>query len=295
MHQSAHTDARHAILDPTPISPNRLVGLLCRFARYVALALVMLSVLLPTLSLARSDREKENTTHVRGITQGLIVCAQDYKGHMPGTDSKGNILPNDQQSTGLSGHGATVEARFWVLLDNNNISGEYAISPAETKTAWTTGKVSTDNYSYAMLNIHSNPELPEDKQTRPDQRGRAREWKDTINTQAVLVTDRARIKDGHIGEDYDRIYSLHSTEEQPGWIGSVGRGDGSAMFVLSDKQNTKYGSAVRISNDRLFAKEQDPAPNTDVLENPDFTWHNDANALLGYQSVGYEDNDIASD
>ncbi len=295
MHQTTSTNNRHDVLDHTSCPPKRFATLLGRFIRYSALTLLVLSVLLPTLSHAHSDRERKNTTQVRGIVQGLVVSAQANKGRMPGLDSKGFIRPNERESTGLSGHGATVEARYWTLLNNNVFSGVYAISPAETKTAWTTGKVTADNYSYALLNIHSNPELPKENKTRPDQKSRAREWRDSINTQAILIADRARITDGQIGDNYDGIYSIHSTEEQTGWIGAIGRGDGSAMYVLTDRTSSKYGAGANISHDRLFAMEQDPAPNSDELDHPDSVWDDTANALLGYRSVGYDDPDIASD
>lgn len=277
-----------------------LVKLAMIVSGYVFLAILTFSLLLPALGNARQQNpKKQNTTQVRGIVQSLITYASGNKEKMPGVDSKAFILPDDgteKSLTGRSGHGATVEARFWLLLDNNSFSGEYLISPAETKTAWTTGQVTSANYSYALLNLHSDGGALDSEKTRPDQTGRAREWKTTINTMAVLVADRARIPDGRIGDDYDKIYSIHSEEDSKTWAGSVGRGDGSASFHFVDAHDTKYDGATLIKNDRLFSLDQDSSRNIDVLADPyATTWNDTANALLGYTAVGYEDDDIASD
>ncbi len=263
------------------------------------LAILTLALLLPALANAPAQNpELQNTTQVRRIAQSLVIYAGTNKEKMPGVNSKGYILQDDgtdNSLTGRSGHGGTVEARFWLLLDSNMFSGEYAISPAETKTVWTTGQVTSANYSYALLNIHSVKDTPPNDKTRPDQSGRAREWKQTISTQAVLIADRARIPGGHIGDNYDKIYSVHTSEDDAEWAGSVGRGDGSASFDYQDTQDTKYGAAPTIQADRLFSLDQDTAPHIDILTEPNSIWDDKSNALLGYTSVGYEDDDIASD
>ncbi len=288
---------------PSPEHANPIGGGLKKLAMIVGgyglLAIFTFSLLLPALGNAgEQDSHKQNTTQVRDIVWSLVIYASANKERMPGTNTKGFILQDDgteNSLTGQSGHGATVEARFWLLLDNNSFSGEYLISPAETKTVWTTGQVTSASYSYALLNIHSNGSALDSEKTRPDQSGRAREWKTTINTQAVLVSDRARIPGGRIGDDYDKIYSIHTEEDSKAWAGSVGRGDGSTSFHFVDAHDTKHGSGTPIENDRLFSLDQDSRRNIDVISNPDHIWDVRSNALLGHTSVGYEDDDIASD
>ncbi|MEZ6192388.1 MAG: hypothetical protein R3C45_14020 [Phycisphaerales bacterium] len=265
----------------------------------IVLAILIIAILLPALGRARSHPPAMyNTNRVRGIVQGLVVYAGGNKEKMPGLTSKGYILKDDgtdDSFTGKSGHGATVEARFWLLLDNNAFLGEYIISPVETKAVWTTGKVSSANYSFALLNIHSDGGMLLSDTTRPDQTGRSREWKQSINTQAVLVSDRARIPGGHIGDDYDKIYSVHTDEDDEQWVGSIARGDGSASFENEEALDTKYGSGSEIEYDRLFASQQSSDPRIDVLKDKTNPWDDKSNALLGYTSVGYKDGDIASD
>ena len=265
----------------------------------ISIIALLIGILLPALGAARrAARQMKNTTQVRGICQGLVVFAQDLKGRMPGTDSKGNILYDDGNTstskTGASGDGSTVEARYWLMLNNNNFSGDYAISPAETKTIWTTNEVEAANYSYAFLNINddnNSPTSATDK-VRPNQSGRAREWKASINTQAVLVCDRARIASGSTDIDPDatggnKIYSIHTSEDDGKWAGSVGRGDGSASFEQELALDTKYGSSENIEADRLFAREESSNNAYDVLSDTNANWDLESNALLGYFGVGY--------
>ncbi len=289
----------------TPVPDNTdsvyggLIKLMMIIGGYGLLAVLGFSLLLPALGNAREqDSKQRNTTQVRGIVQSLVTYAMGNKERMPGTTSKGFILQDDgtdDSLTGRSGHGAAVEARYWLLLDNNMFTGEYIISPAETKTAWTTGQVTSANYSFSLLNIHSDGNVLDHEKVRPDQHGRAREWKASINTGAVLISDRARAPDGRIGDNYDTIFSVHSNEDHNQWAGSLGRGDGSATFRYVDVHDTKYGSYPRIENDRLFSLDQDSSRNIDVVTVPDNPWGRESNALLGYTSVGYEDGDIASD
>ena len=266
------------------------------------LLLIIIGLLLPALGAARrAARCMTTTSQARGITQGMITYAGGNKERMPGLNGNGYLIrdvdgDNDDRMP-FTSHGGTVEGRFWLMLDNNNFSGDYIISPAETKTPWTTGPVTSANYSYAMLNIHdgsTSPSSAMDK-IRPNQIGRARAWKQSINTQAVLVADRARIPGGRIGDSYDKIYSIHTSEDDEEWAGSVGRGDGSAWFEQGSATDTKYGDGSAIEYDRLFAREQTGDRDYDQLIDPGATWDDTANALLGYTSVGYEDPDIASE
>ncbi len=263
------------------------------------LLLIIIGLLLPALGAARrSARCMKNTTQVRGITQGMVTYAGGNNEYMPGLNGNGYLIrdvdgDNDDRMP-FTSHGGTVEGRFWLMLDNNNFSGDYIISPAETKTPWTTGEVTSANYSYAMLNIHSDGRTLPDDQTYPDQAGRASAWKQSINPREVLVSARARIPGGKIGNNYDKIYSIHTSEGES-WAGEVGHGDGSTTFEKPSSLDTQYGNGPAIKADRLFAKDQDSIKKIDKLIDPNATWDDTANALLGYTSVGYEDPDIASD
>ena len=260
----------------------------------ISIIALLIGILLPALGAARrAARQMKSTTQVRGIVQGLVTYAGGNKERMPGTTSKGFIIEDtNEEFNGQDSdwHGATVEGRYFLMLDQNAFTGEYVISPSETKTNWTSNKINSDNYSFALLNIHSDNTVT-GTTTRPDQTGRAREWKQSINTQAVLIADRARVDGGTVtNSNYDDIYSIHTTEDDAKWAGSVGRGDGSAAFENEDALDTKYGSADNIEADRLFEDLQDTGnADLDVIGNT-ATWQVNSNALLGFEGVGYDGN-----
>jgi prepilin-type N-terminal cleavage/methylation domain-containing protein len=271
----------------------------------ISIIALLIGILLPALGAARrAARQMKSTTQVRGIVQGLVTFAGNNKERMPGTNSKGFIIiDTNTKFSGIDSDwdGSTVEGRYYLMLEQNAFTGDYAISPSETKTAWTTNRINTDNYSFALLNIHdSATNAVSSTKVRPNQSGRAREWKQSINTQAVLISDRARIAGRNIptGITYNDIYSVNTTQDDKKWAGSVGRGDGSASFENGSGQDTRYGSSSSITNDRLFSRLQDSSitgTNGDFYDiitsgtTTTATWDLKSNALLGYTGDGYDE------
>ncbi len=185
--------------------------------------LLMIGIMLPALGAARRSAQKmKNTTQVRGIMQGTVVYGQRNGGYFPGLDQFGNPID------------LTVEHRYAEMLNNNYFSGEYVISPAETKIIWSGGPVTIDNYSFSMLDVS-------------EVNDRRAEWRDTINTRAALISDR---NTGISNADQD-VMSLHTS--YPGnWEGSVGWGDGSAYFDRTHEVETKYGRGPVHQFDNIF-------------------------------------------
>ena len=170
--------------------------------------------------------ELQNSTQIRGIQQALVTYAQNNGEYYPGLDATGAIVD------------ATVEGRFQILLEQAFFTGDYATSPAETgKVDWTTAKVTSANYSYAMLQI-----------AHPRRGKRIKEWKDTINTEAIVVSDRRIGAKGN-------YYSVHVKPPRSGndWRGSVAHNDNSVNFESSlVVENTRYGTGPVIAKDDLF-------------------------------------------
>lgn len=187
------------------------------------------------------SRRLKNTTQIRGITQGIITYAGSNKGYYPGLNSKGQVLPDSDRWTGLSGTGMTAEARIWILLDENAFTGEYAISPIETKTNWTTGAVTAANYSYALLELEGEVGKQLDA-------GRGDEWRsDTLRYEAIVISDR------NTGPNaYAARQSIHMP--YPGkWEGAIGRNDGSASYETTHLQDTQYGKTGPLHiDDNIF-------------------------------------------
>ena len=124
------------------------------------------------------------------------------------------------------------------MFEGDFITPEYAISPFETEmiTEWdseASRAVNTENYSFAML------QLPEQ-----NSEGRRTEWGQTLNSQAIVVSDR------NTGTKA-KPSSIHT--EKPGeWAGSVLWNDNHVGFEQEDVFETKYGNGELNKADRLF-------------------------------------------
>ena len=212
----------------------------------ISIIALLIGILLPALGAARrTARQMQNSTQVRGIHTGLVLFSQGNNTYYPGATSIGQmgsiVNPND---------GAFVEIRFQELLDDNYFTGEYAISPSETKTRWTTGLVTTANYSYALLRV-ANLGVPG--------ADRSAEWRDTSNSEAPIISDRAKdnngtINVGTVGTPTTQIKSVHTnpTANTNEWRGSVGFNDNHVTFEATHNQlDTQYKDTSTI-DDNLF-------------------------------------------
>ncbi|MFG0249253.1 MAG: type II secretion system protein [Phycisphaeraceae bacterium JB051] len=193
------------------------------------LGLVALGIALPELGRATScGRDMQNSTQIRGIHSALVLFSQGNNTYYPGFDAYGKPLED-----------SSVAFRFKELHDDNYFTGEYMISPSETKTVlMKTGIMpTTANFSYAMLNLSVN-DSP-----------RNLEWRDTSNGDAVVLSDRA-IANGKDGA----IKSVHTTPKAnvTNWIGSVGWNDNHVTMERTHVQlKTQYGEAM-FEDDNLF-------------------------------------------
>ena len=177
-------------------------------------------------------------SQLRGIHQAMVIFAQGNNSWFPGLDHHGNGNP-------------TVEERFQLLLDANYFTGEYAISPAETKTVWTPGQtVTTANYSYSMLELNPGATCDVGKPlTQGAPHARRKEWRDTINGDAPILSDR---NTGTAAKPS----SIHTNT--PGdWRGSVAYNDNHVVFETTHViPKTTYAGVVTTSDD-LFAAPTD--------------------------------------
>ncbi len=197
----------------------------------ISIIALLIGILLPALGAARrTARQMQSNTQVRGIHSALVIYASGNNTYYVGLDTKGA-----EAFFGVGDGGWQVDERFEELLDEAYFTGEYVVSPAEVKTAWTSGDLATAQYSYSMLLLG----LP----------GWAAEWKDTINTEAIVVSDRAVNFTGPTLSDLRSIW----TSEQGDWRGSLAWNDNHVTFEQTCAGfTTKYGSTVNDANDHLF-------------------------------------------
>ncbi|MEO0476398.1 MAG: prepilin-type N-terminal cleavage/methylation domain-containing protein [Planctomycetota bacterium] len=165
----------------------------------ISIIALLIAILLPALGAARqSARQLQSTTHLRGLHQGLVIYANENKTYFPGLESNGArfiTAANNFSNTS----GAMVQGRFALILEYDLVTPDYLINPGEpsSRTAYDLGSgdtFGTDNYSYAMLNIAGDQNdsgytgLPN---VNPNKgRHTIKEWRDTMNSQAVMMGDR---------------------------------------------------------------------------------------------------------
>ncbi|MEM9348148.1 MAG: prepilin-type N-terminal cleavage/methylation domain-containing protein [Planctomycetota bacterium] len=242
----------------------------------ISIIALLIAILLPALGNARkAARQMQNSTQLRGIHQGMFTFAQDNKSWFPGIDSSGQPLRNDG-SLAHSNSGDTYRSsvlgvnharRLAVMLETDYFPPVYIISPGDTNRvvpdiSVTTGpNVSSDNTSFAMLEISfmgdtSNNWGQSSGQTwQPSSRGN--EWRDTANTQAIVLSDRAIDDDGVSGSVTNTsVIDFHSVWTSRGsgkWTGSALHNDGSVTFgTTPDGFKTSYNGGPEFTNDHLF-------------------------------------------
>lgn len=212
---------------------------------------LLIAILLPALGAARRTAQRmQNSTQLRDIHQGLVIAGQSNNSYYPGLDSKGNVLA-DGQADGFgtvygfdgSGDGDTVEARFWYLFENSYVMPDYAISPSEIDAIyeWSGGPVTSSHYSYALLSIDGTPG------GQPDARERGGEWKESVNSFAIMMSDR------NISPSASAVPTSIHDPGGSAWKGSMLWNDNHVGFEQTHlAAETKYGSGALNINDDLF-------------------------------------------
>ncbi|MFI4862068.1 MAG: hypothetical protein ACIAXF_15485 [Phycisphaerales bacterium JB063] len=245
---------------------NRHAFTLTDLLASIACVAVLLSLTASTLAGPRTTSQRmQNSTQLRGIHQGLVTFANSNKEKFPGLDSKGNILTDSDDDTGGSGHGDTSEARYWLMLTYDFITPEYAISPVDERATeyvepWGNNEVAPvtfENYSFAMLDIAGPAGQP------PDASGRYDEWQQSLNTQAIVLSDRNCTDLNAAGPFPTSIWNPDT------WHGSVLWNDNHVAYEETYFMKTRYGRGdlnIRANGDgydNLFTAENEDG--TDAL------------------------------
>lgn len=202
----------------------------------ISLVALLILLLLPALgrSRGRSATQMQNNTQTRGIQSSLVLYASGNNTYYVGRDSQGTVTD------------ATVEGRLQTLLEAGYFTGEYLVSPKDVISAWTTGALDRSQYSYALLDISSPGQTPDDPSLS---RRRLDEWKDTINTESVVISDR------NIGAAKPEQYQSVWTTDPGEWRGSVAWNDNHVTFeATASELRTKYGRTSNAGDDIFQAE-----------------------------------------
>ena len=188
-------------------------------ALFVAAALLYL--LLPGIGARRLGTPMTAQTRIRGIGQAMFTYSQSNRNYLPGMDENGELVPGG------------VEMRYQLMLEADCFTGDYAISPEDVKTVWTGGNVTSENYSFTMLDID-------------EPGGRQQVWRAEFSTDTALMSDRNTGTDTQSG-----LRSLH-TNKFGDWDGWVLWSDNHTSFETRPVlQGTRYGLAQH-AEDHLF-------------------------------------------
>ena len=225
----------------------------------ISIIALLIGILLPALGAARrTARQMANNTQLRGVHQGFVTFAQSNKrggndGFFPMLRSDGRVAADEDNMTENYGAAASGEPANAValMLNGNFFTPEYVINPADSQgqEVEVGDNVDTDNFSYAFLDLGAISGLGTTTNL-PAARSQARqEWRETLNTQAVILTDL------NTGSDDDNARSSVWTEENSGdWRGGIVRNDNSTGFETDSREisQTKYGNAEANTADNLF-------------------------------------------
>ena len=219
----------------------------------ISIIALLIGILLPALGAARnSARQMQNGTQVRGIHQALVTFSEGNRGWFAGLETDGVTMTPATDINHSAVEGGYPEARYAILMEADFFTPEYALSPAETNEAkeeWdTTSDVTENNFSYAMLKI----------QNEANPSGRVSEWRNTINTNAVAVSDRLT------GSNATNSASSIWTDIDSGeWRGSVAWNDNHIDFSSTQILTTKFDTgAINDENDNIFVINDGSAGNT---------------------------------
>lgn len=198
----------------------------------ISIIALLIAILLPALQSARETaRRIQSATQLRGMHQGMIVHAEVNRSYYPGLDGSGNRVLNSTSSTGDNGHGDTVEARYWIMIEQGYFPPDYMINPNEAKTEWDrqTTTITNDNYSYAMLDIRNSP----------GEFTGYPEWRNELNSEAPTLSDR------NIGTSVQVTQSMSIYSVAPGeWEGGVVWGDNHVTYERSALLRTRIGGVA---------------------------------------------------
>lgn len=227
----------------------------------ISIIALLIGILLPALGAARrTARQLQNSTQLRGIHQGAFTYAQSNDSWLPGmrtfdASSMANTFGVDPRTFGGgAAAGQWAEGRFILMVEEDLYTPEYMISPAEVNTnvqEWDS-QAADNSYNQSDNQYVSSYAISQLVRFVPNQpaEGRAREWRDNANGEALVVSDRLTSGVANAPETHQSIW----TGDQLGWKGTLTFNDNHTGFVNSSEteNQTNYANEGSDMADNIF-------------------------------------------
>jgi prepilin-type N-terminal cleavage/methylation domain-containing protein len=248
----------------------------------ISIIALLVGILLPALGSARmSARKMTSNTQLRGTHQAFVIFAGGNEGIFPGLTDGGRrwVMGQDMEFfSAFQGYGSHVEARYAILFEGNYITPEYAIHPNEpdqnfepfspTNPIAILRNVLPKNTSYAMLELvaHNTPGNDTDYlagSSGESGKFKRMEWSDTMNSKAIVMSDRLVEVVGNRWTDPEAYVSVWSSNPGDAQWGVLWN-DNHVEYSQEVFFETQYGD-VKNSADNLFDREPN-SPNIQTGE-----------------------------
>jgi len=277
-----------------------VVELIAVIISTVILAVVIVGVLMPALSGPRFAPQLKDSTQLRGISQSMVVWANNNNGEYP----LPSILDQSDLTVADKGRAKDTTANIFSILSYNGfISPEICVSPSESNRAisadddyaynspvtavspadalwdpafaadFTAGGRGGGNFSYGHLQPSGTRGTPAGTNTAAiEPTGRLQAWRDTFSTTEAIIGNRGP-EIASVASDYTptlknkssntfRIHGGRST-----WEGNIGYNDGHVQFETSLKPTgaMRYTSTSGERWDSLFFDEPDDTNQSNIF------------------------------
>lgn len=238
----------------------------------ISIIALLIGILLPALAAARKTAQQmASSTQMRGVHQALVIFAQSNKGYYPGIESSGDRFVTDADNLSNTS-GGMVQGRYAIIIEEELVTPEYLLSPAEpvtTKTPYALGSGGVfdfRHYSYGLMNITGDQNdagytgLPA---INPN-KGRyvIQEWRETMNSQAIILGDRlldVLANDFTNPDAYLGPWSKTYGDSKWGVVWN----DNHTEFASTPFFETKYGP-ISNTRDDIFTRAAFPAGHNNV-------------------------------
>jgi len=232
----------------------------------ISIIALLIAILLPALGAARKQAIlMQNATQQRGIHQAFVMFGQNNKGWYPGLEGSGASvawLPatrNGQPTSAANKRGTWPAARFALIVEEDFVSPDYVISPAEPgdRDPWTYDRDETDrfgtrfdwrNFSYAV----EEWDRGSDAVTSNNSFKIMTATIDEMGANTPVVTDRIIVV---VNQEYTNInkYIGMFSNDQGDFQMGIAWNDGHTTIENTPLQDTEFGP-FRNSDDNIYQR-----------------------------------------